>query len=143
MKSGTMSAERILIDTSVWIEYFRNQSPVFVGFVAELVKTREVCVPRIVLAELMQGAKSEKELSVIAEFMDAFSIIDQTDQTWINAGRLSHELRRRGKNINLTDCYIAVIAQENNCAIFTLDRHFKEIRQYAGVQLIDAETPMR
>lgn len=138
-----MSAERILIDTSVWIEYFRNQSPVFVGFVAELVKTREVCVPRIVLAELMQGAKSEKELSVIAEFMDAFSIIDQTDQTWINAGRLSHELRRRGKNINLTDCYIAVIAQENNCAIFTLDRHFKEIRQYAGVQLIDAETPMR
>lgn len=138
-----MSAERILIDTSVWIEYFRNQSPVFVGFVAELVKTREVCVPRIVLAELMQGAKSEKELSVIAEFIDAFSIIDQTDQTWINAGRLSHELRRRGKNINLTDCYIAVIAQENNCAIFTLDRHFKEIRQYAGVQLIDAETPMR
>ena len=26
MKYGTMSAERILIDTSVWIEYFRNQS---------------------------------------------------------------------------------------------------------------------
>jgi len=138
-----MSAERILIDTSVWIEYFRNQSPVFVAFVAELVKTREICVPRIILAELMQGAKSEKELTVIAEFMDAFIIIDQTEQTWINAGRLSHELRRKGKNINLTDCYIAVIAQENNCAILTLDRHFKDIRQYAGIKLIDTDTPMQ
>ena len=143
MKSGTMSAERILIDTSAWIEYFRNQSPDFVGFVAEIVKTREICVPRIVLAELMQGAKSEKELSVIAEFMDAFNIIDQTDQTWIKAGKLSHELRRKGKNVNLTDCYIAVIAQENNCAIFTLDRHFKGIRQYAGIHLVDAEAVMR
>jgi predicted nucleic acid-binding protein len=143
MKSGIMSAERILIDTSVWIEYFRNQSPVFVGFVAEVVKTSEIYVPKIILAELMQGAKSEKELAVIAEFMGAFSIIDQTDQTWIKAGRLSHELRRKGKNINLTDCYIAVIAQENDCAIFTLDRHFKEIRQYAGIQLVDAEASVR
>ena len=103
MKYDTTSVERILVDTSVWIEYFSNQSPVFVGYVAEVVKTREICVPRIILAELMQGAKSEKELSVIAEFMGAFSIIDQTDQTWIKAGRLSRELRKKGKNINLTD----------------------------------------
>ena len=143
MKYDTTSVERILVDTSVWIEYFRNQSPVFVGYVAEVVKTREICVPRIILAELMQGAKSEKELSVIAEFMGAFSIIDQTDQTWIKAGRLSYELRKKGKNVNQTDCYIAVIAQENSCTLFTLDRHFKDIRQYTGIDLIDAEAPMR
>jgi len=113
MKSDTMNAERILIDTSVWIEYFRNQSPVFVGFVAEIVKTSEICVPRVILAELMQGAKSEKELAVLAEFMDAFSIIDQTDQTWVNAGRLSHELRRRGKNINLSEVISKVLDQRN------------------------------
>jgi hypothetical protein len=91
----------------------------------------------------MQGAKSEKELSVIAEFMGAFSIIDQTDQTWTKAGKLSYELRKKGKNINLTDCYIAVIAQENSCTLFTLDRHFKDIRPYTGIDLIDAEASMR
>ena len=68
---------------------------------------------------------------------------DQTDQTWIKAGRLSRELRKKGKNVNLTDCYIAVIAQENNCAIFTLDRNFKDIRQHAEIHLIDAEAAMR
>jgi predicted nucleic acid-binding protein len=51
MKSGTMSAERILIDTSVWIEYFRNQSPGFVGFVEGIAKDREICVPGIILVE--------------------------------------------------------------------------------------------
>jgi len=143
MKSGTMSADRILIDTSVWIDYFRNQSAVFVDFVAEIVKNHEICVPRIVLAELMQGAKSEKELSVIADFMEAFIVIDQTDQTWISAGKLAYELRKKGKNVNLTDCYIAVVAKENNCAVFTLDRHFKDIRPHVGIHLIDAEAALR
>ena len=140
MKSGTMSAERVLIDTSVWIEYFRNQSSGLVGFVAEIVKDREICVPGVILAELMQGAKSEKELSVIAEFMDAFTIIDQTDQTWVKAGRLSHELRKKGKNVNLMDCYIAVIAQENNCAVLTLDQHFKDISRHTKLQLVNIDT---
>jgi predicted nucleic acid-binding protein len=138
-----MSAERILIDTSVWIDYFRNQSALFVDFVAKIVKNHEICVPRIVLAELMQGAKSEKELSVIAEFMEAFTIIGQTDQTRVKSGRLSYELRKKGKNVNLTDCYIAVMAQENNCAVFTLDRHFKDIRTHMGIHLIDAEAALR
>ena len=140
MKSGTMSAERILIDTSVWIEYFRNQSPSIVDFVAEIAKNREICVSGIILAELMQGAKSEKELSAIAEFMDAFTMIDQTDQTWLKAGRLSHELRKKGKNVNLTDCYIAVIAQENNCAVLTLDQHFKDISRHTKLQLVNIDT---
>jgi predicted nucleic acid-binding protein len=140
MKSGTMSAERIIVDTSIWIEYFRNQSAALVGFVTELVKNSQICVPRIVLAELMQGAKSERELSVIGEFMEAFTILDQTDQTWLKAGRLSYELKRKGKNINLTDCYIAVLAQENDCAVLTLDRHFKDIHQHTKLPLVEIES---
>jgi hypothetical protein len=134
-----MSAERILIDTSVWIEYFRNQSPSLVDCVMDIAKNSEICVPGIVLAELMQGAKSEKELSAIAEFMDAFTMIDQTDQTWVKAGRLSHALRKKGKSVNLTDCYIAVIAQENGCAVLTFDRHFKDIRHHTRLDLVNID----
>ena len=104
-----------------------------------MVKSGKICVPRIVLAELIQGAKSEKEISVIGEFMEAFTILDQTDQTWLKAGRLSYELKRKGRNINLTDCYIAVLAQENDCAVLTLDRHFKDIRQHTRLPLVDID----
>ena len=135
-----MSADRILIDTSVWIEYFRNQSTALVGLVAEAARSREICVPRVVMAELMQGAKSEREIAVIEQFMDAFTVIDQTEQTWLKAGRLSHELKRKGKNMSLTDCYIAVLALENKCAVFTLDKHFKDISRHTGLELLHIET---
>jgi predicted nucleic acid-binding protein len=37
--------------------------------------------------------------------------------------------------VNLTDCYIAVIAQEHHCQIFTLDEHFKEIQKSLTIHL--------
>ena len=131
-----MSAERILIDTSVWIEYFRDVSSKVTDKVDKILTEDIVCVPTIVIAELMQGAKSEKELSVIKDFLDAFEIIDQKEDSWIKAGKLSHDLKKSGKTIHLLDCYIAVIAKEFNCKIFTLNRHFREIQKILKIALI-------
>ena len=129
-----------MIDTSAWIEFFRNRNSGISEQVDDCLASCEVCVPRIVLAELIQGAKSDREITVIQGFFRAFTIIDQSDDSWLKAGKLSYTLRRKGNTTNLTDCYIAVIAEENNCAIFTLDRHFKIIQQHAGIQLIDPES---
>lgn len=131
-----MSAERILIDTSVWIEYFRNQSSSIGAKVDRILNEAEIFMPKIVIAELMQGSKSAKELSVIEDFFDAFQIIDQKEDSWIKAGKLAHGLKKKGKNIHLLDCYIALIAQEYGCKIFTLNRHFKEIQSIADILLI-------
>ena len=131
-----MSVERILIDTSVWIEYFRNKSSLFGEKVDRILDTDEVYVPKIVIAELMQGAKSANELSVVEDFFDAFHVIDQKEDSWIKAGRLSYKLKKKGKNIHLFDCYIAVIAQEYECKILTLNRHFREIQSVFDISLI-------
>jgi predicted nucleic acid-binding protein len=131
-----MSADRILIDTSVWIEYFRSKSSSVAQKVDRILEQDEVCVPKIVIAELMQGSKSKKELSVIEDFFDAFHIIDQKEDSWIRAGSLSYRLKKREKSINLFDCYIAVIAQEYGCTIFSLNRHFKEIQTLIDIPVI-------
>ena len=54
----------------------------------------------------------------------------------MKAGRLSYNLKKKGKTINLIDCYIAIIAQEHGCQIFTLDEHFKEIQKVTDIYLI-------
>ena len=131
-----MSAERVLVDTSVWVSYFRGGSPVISEKVDSLLAGDEVCVPKIVLAELLQGAKSEREISTIEDFFDAFTILDQSPETWLKAGKLSRELKIRRKTIPLLDCYIAVIAEENACAILTLDDHFKEIQRVMPLALV-------
>ena len=131
-----MSAERVLVDTSVWVSYFRGSSPAISEKVDILLAGDEVCVPKIVLVELLQGAKSEREISTIEDFFDAFTILDQSPDTWWSAGNLSRQLKQRGKTIPLLDCFIAVIAKENACAILTLDGHFKEIQRVMPLALV-------
>ena len=131
-----MNAEKVLVDTSVWVSYFRGGLPVISERVDRLLAGAEVCVPKIVLAELVQGAKSEREITTIEDFFDAFTILDQSPDTWLKAGKLSRQLKNRGITIHLLDCYIAVIAQENACAILTLDEHFKDIQKAIPITLI-------
>jgi predicted nucleic acid-binding protein len=131
-----MKGNRFLIDTSVWIDYFKGQDQLFLEKVDEILTYHSVYVPAVVIAELIQGAKSEKEISVIESFIDAFTIIDQTENTWLKAGRLSFSLKKRGLTVNLVDCYIAVLAVDNDCAIFSLDEHFKLIGKVIKIALI-------
>jgi len=132
-----MSAEKVLIDTSVWIDYFQNASSPISEEVDRILSEGEAYVPKIVIAELIQGAKTSKEIAVIEDFLDAFYIIDNKEDTWIKAGRLSYDLEKKGKSIHLLVCYIATIAQQFGCKIFTLNRHFKEIQKVINIALIE------
>ena len=132
-----MNGEKILIDTSVWIDYFKDKSAGLSKKVDEILSRHEVYVPKVVIAELIQGSKSEREVSVIEDFVDAFNIIDQREDSWIKAGKLSFNLKNKGKTDNLTDCYIAVIAQEHGCRILSLDLHFKDIQKSLSLDLVD------
>ena len=132
-----MRGDKVLIDTSVWIKYFKNGNDQFSERVDEVLTFSDVYVPKVVIAELIQGAKSEKEISVIEEFIDAFNIIDQTDKTWVNTGRLSFSMKRKGITVNLVDCYIALLANENNCKLFSLDEHFKSIKRFLRFELFE------
>jgi predicted nucleic acid-binding protein len=130
---------RVLIDTSIWIAYFQSHAPVGVlGKVDELLSDGDIHVPKIVLAELIQGAHSEKDVAVIREFVEAFTIISESADTWLEAGRLSFRLKKKGKTINLSDCYIAILAKEHKCAVLTLDKHFKEIQKETDVRILSA-----
>jgi predicted nucleic acid-binding protein len=131
-----VKGDRVLIDTSVWIAYFKDRDSRFSDKVDELLNYAHICVPKVVIAELIQGAKSEKEIAVIKEFFEAFTVIDHTESTWEQAGRLSFSMKRKGITINLIDCYLAITAQENNCKLFSLDEHFSSIKNFTPLEII-------
>ncbi len=136
MKLDIMSGEKILIDTSVWIDYFQNKASALSNKLDEILSGDAIYIPKVVVAELIQGAKSQKEISIVEDFVGTFNIIDQKEDTWVEAGKLSYRLKKKGKNINLTDCYIAIIAREHECTVFTLDKHFKHIQTEININLI-------
>ena len=135
MKLDIVKDRNILIDTSIWIDYFKGNDAQVQSKVDEVLTHCHTHVPKVVLAELIQGAKSEKEITVIEDFIDAFHIIDQKEDTWLKAGRLSFSMKKKGITVNIIDCYIAVMANENGCIIFSLDEHFNSIKKFLKIRL--------
>ena len=125
---------RVLVDTSVWIKFFRKHEPYY-NIVTRLIDDEQIFCCGIILAELMQGAKTDKELSVLEDFPRVFPFITESQQLWLSAGRLSFQLRRKGLTIGLADCYIAVAAASAHAQLATLDGHFKLLAKPAKINL--------
>jgi predicted nucleic acid-binding protein len=130
----TTALARVLIDTSAWIEFFRQREP-YHSKVTKLIDDDQVICCGIILAELMQGAKSDKELAVLDDFQKVFTFIPETPELWAAAGKLSGKLRRKGITVGLSDCFIATAAASVKVQVATLDSHFEVLGKPAGITL--------
>ena len=130
--------DKVLVDTSVWIEFFKKKQP-WHKAVSGLMDDKRICCAGIILAELIQGAKSEKELEVLRDFRHVFEFLEESVDLWQAAGELSHVLLRKGKTIGLSDCWLAVAAQTNKVNVLTLDKHFETIKAVIGIGLYEIQ----
>lgn len=121
-----MTNQKILVDTSIWIDYFKS-NPDVVDFMEKHMLENNVCIVGIIASELIQGIKSEKEREIIRSNLDAINYIDMKFKDWIKTGDLSCSLRKSGLTIPLTDIAIAAAAIKNDLLIVTRDNHFKQI----------------
>ena len=126
--------DKVLVDTSAWIEFFKKKEPLH-STVSGLMDDKRICCTGIVLAELIQGAKSEKEMEVLRDFRHVFEFLDESVDLWQAAGELSQSLLRKGKSVGLSDCYLAVAAKTNKVKVLTLDKHFETIKGAISISL--------
>ena len=126
--------DKVLIDTSAWIEFFRKKDPYY-SIVMELLDNDKICCIGIILAELLQGAKSEKELNTLKDFLHVFEFLPDSVKAWQNAGELSYAMQRKGKAIGLSDCYISILAKSGEVRVLTLDRHFSMLKEEYGLKI--------
>ena len=130
-------ADSVLIDTSVWIEYFRKVQPYF-DKTETLIEEKRVCTASIILAELLQGSRSDSEFVALQSASEVFEVLEADHLAWVDAARLSSRLRRKGKSVGLADCLIATLAHRSHCLLWTLDKHFKLIRAELSLSLYSA-----
>ncbi len=86
----------------------------------------------VVLAELLQGARSREEFEELLATLGALPYVAEGPRTWMNVGDLSYGLRRRGLTVGIVDALIATLAIEHGHQVYTLDEHFQRI---PGVKL--------
>jgi predicted nucleic acid-binding protein len=126
----------ILVDSSVWVDFFRP-SPGHGG--AELRRMIEESEPfvltGIVVAEVLQGLT--RDAGVIERFLAQWDMLEPRGfDTYRSAAAIYRAGRRKGYHVFSTiDTLIAAIALEHGASVFTLDRDFVRIARMTGLEL--------
>jgi tRNA(fMet)-specific endonuclease VapC len=117
---------KIIVDTSVWIEYLKNKPTIAEKLDRQLL-AGDIFTVGPVIAELLQGAKTEKDYRMLKNSINGLPFIETSFENWALAGDISYKLRQKGITIPITDCIIAAVAFFNNASVMTHDRHFANI----------------
>ncbi|MFZ2404905.1 MAG: PIN domain-containing protein [Methylobacter sp.] len=117
----------VLVDTCAWIDFLRYQEGELGNQVAVLIENNQVAMTGVIIAELLQGVKTEKQQQQINLLINSVTSFPTQEIDWVNAGLLLQELRSRGITLPLTDALIAVIAQRYQAKVLTIDKHFDHL----------------
>lgn len=115
---------RVLPDTCAWIDFFKTHPTPLVEYLKNALTDGAIVSCGVVMYELLQGIRSQKEEGLVISAFQALPQLEMTAASWIQAGRLSADLRTKGHTIPLSDIIIATLALENDCDVLTVDRHF-------------------
>jgi len=129
---------KVLIDTSVWIDFFAGRQPPHVTVLEKLIKDREdICICGIILTEVLQGIRHENEFRKTKALFNTMVFLPKAYSTFLLAAEIYRNLRRKGATIRKTmDCIIAAVAIENDIMLLHNDRDFIPIEAHLGLKAL-------
>ncbi|RHX85850.1 PIN domain-containing protein [Leptospira stimsonii] len=115
---------RIILDSSVWIEYLGNSNSSIAAKVDELIDAENVYTNDLILSELVPFLKIRKQSKIISslEAIERFSL--KIDWNQIIEYQVSN-LKNGINKVGIPDLIIAQNVVQNKAILFTLDKHFK------------------
>ncbi|MEB2777727.1 PIN domain-containing protein [Algoriphagus sp. D3-2-R+10] len=111
---------RVLIDTSVWIEFFKA-NPLYFETFLDVIDRAQIFSIELIFAELMQGAKGKREIEMIDRFFGQMIILDSPGLIY-QAGIFSRENKLLDRGIGLIDSIIISTSISLDLEIWTLDK---------------------
>jgi hypothetical protein len=127
----------ILVDTSVWIDFFNGKDTAEVCQLENFIEEgKAICVCGVIMTEVLQGTRNDKEYALILEKFDRCFFLEISRKSCIRAATLFRALRKKGIIVrNPIDCIIAAVAIENNIPLLHHDRDFENLHRYAGLKV--------
>lgn len=120
-----------LVDTSVWLDFFRNRSTQAVSQLEEILEENlPFGITSVIYQEVLQGADSLRDFSKLQEYLATQKFYHPQDPilSYEQAANLYFTCRRQGITIRGTiDCLIAQIAIEHQLRLLHNDRDFSQI----------------
>lgn len=127
----------VLVDTTVWIDFFADRSAPHVAALEKFIENEEdLCLCGIILAEVLQGIRSEEEYAKTKDYLDDLVFLPMQQATFIRAAEMYRSLRKRGVTIRKpVDCMIASVAIEHDIPLLHNDRDFDYMGKYSALRV--------
>jgi predicted nucleic acid-binding protein len=125
----------ILVDSSIWIDYFRGVATPQTDRLDGLLGVRPVAIGDIILAEVLQGFTSEADFALALDLMGSLDLVQIGGRaTAVQAARNYRTLRARGITIRKTiDTLIATRCIQDGLPLLYSDRDFDPFVAHLGL----------
>ncbi len=124
----------ILVDTSVWVEFFRGKSDPIVKLLSECLDEDQVVLAAPVRLELLSGAP-RKQKPLLDRLLSALPLFYPDEATWPQIEEWIEQGLAKGQRFGAMDLLIAAIAKEYDCALWSLDRDFHRMASLGWIKL--------
>jgi predicted nucleic acid-binding protein len=125
----------ILVDSSVWIDFF-GASPGRAGDELRrmIADAEPFALTGVVVTEILQGLT--RDASRIERYLSQWEMLEPSGfQTYREAAAIFRQGRAKGITLTTIDAVIAAIALEHGASVFTLDKDFTRIARLTGLPL--------
>jgi predicted nucleic acid-binding protein len=127
----------ILVDSSVWIDYFRSADTPQVALLDSFLGRSSLGVGDLIAAEVLQGVRDAQEFWRVKETFDAFVHIDLAGYALaVKASENYRTLRARGVTVRKTiDTLVATRCIEDGLTLLHSDRDFAPFTTHLGLKV--------
>jgi len=132
----------ILVDSSVWIDYFRGTSTPQAEMLDSLLGVEPIATGDLILTEVLQGFPTERDFNQAKTLMTSLEVIELGGpEIAIQAARNYRRLRALGVTVRKTiDTIIATRCIESGMALLYSDKDFDPFVEHLGLQSALAQT---
>ena len=127
----------VLVDTSAWIEYFRNGVPSVVHKVVKSLKEEDVAVGDLIYCEIMQGIHSEPQRKQVEDLLLSLPRFEMVGFEIAGKSAANYRLlRSKGVTVRKTiDVIIGTFCVENDLPLIHHDRDFDLMARHIGLKM--------
>jgi predicted nucleic acid-binding protein len=130
----------ILVDSSVWIDYFGGTASRATDQLDALLGVEPLVTGDLILTEVLQGFAAEREFREARALLDSFEVVPLAGrEVCLEAAQNFRTLRRKGVTIRKTiDTIIATFCIRNGYVLLHDDRDFDAFVEHLGLRVTPA-----
>jgi hypothetical protein len=128
----------ILVDSSVWIDYFRGAVTQQTESLDRLLGRQPLAIGDLILTEVLQGFDDDREFHEVRKLLTTLHIVELGGrEIAIQAARNFRTLRKLGVTVRKTiDTVIATRCIESGHELLHCDRDFEPFTKHLGLRAV-------